>query len=65
MPKGKIGKYEWYTLDDLILIKNLIFSENDDEYTDGISMLIDMALMTEKYASKLNYYDWMYEDDRK
>lgn len=65
MPSGIKGKYKWYTLDDLIIIKELLSSENKEEYETGISMLIEMALLTKKYAGKLNHYDWMYEDDGK
>lgn len=65
MPSGISGKYKWYTLDDLITIKGLLFSEDKEEYLEGITILIEMALLTKKYANKLNHYDWMYEDDRK
>lgn len=65
MSSGKKGRYEWYTLDDLIIIKDLILSDDNDKYIDGISMLIDMAFMTRKYAGKLDYYERLYIDDGK
>ena len=65
MPNGKTGLYEWYNLTDLTRIKENLRSDNTDRYIDGVTELINMALLTKRYARKLNKYERLYTDDGK
>jgi len=65
MPSGQIGKYKYYTLDD---IQSMIYSAQDDNTEEkawcAIKMnILDIAALVKQYADILNDYEFRYEDD--
>ena len=65
MPSEKIGSYNWYSLADLVKIKELIKSDIPEKHVIGVKYLTEMGLLLEKYAKKLAEYERLYLDDGK
>ena len=65
MLSGQIGRYKYYTLDD---IQSMIYSAQDDNTEEEAWCIIKkdilkMAVLVKQYADMLNDYDFRYEDD--
>ncbi len=65
MPSEKIGSYSWYSLADLVRIKELIKSDIPERHVIGVKYLTEMGLLLEEYAKKLAEYERLYLDDGK
>ena len=65
MPSEKIGAYSWYSLADLVRIKELIKSDIPERHVIGVKYLTEMGLLLEEYAKKLAEYERLYLDDGK
>lgn len=65
MPSEKIGSYNWYSLADLVKIKELIKSDIPERHVIGVKYLTEMGLLLEEYAKKLAEYERLYLDDGK
>lgn len=65
LPSEKIGSYSWYSLADLVRIKELIKSDIPERHVIGVKYLTEMGLLLEEYAKKLAEYERLYLDDGK
>lgn len=65
MPSEYIGRYKYYTLDDLdSMIYDAQSHDTDEEAWHRIKMsMLDMAYLIKKYAIALYDYEFRYEDD--
>ena len=65
MPGEYIGRYKYYTLDDLdSMIYDARNHDTDEEAWYRIKMsMLDMAYLVKKYAIALYNYEFKYEDD--
>ena len=65
MPSGQIGKYKYYTLDD---IQSIIYNAQDDNTEEEAwcaikKNILDIAVLVKQYADMLNDYEYYYIDD--
>lgn len=65
MPSEKTGSYSWYSLADLVRIKELIKSDIPERHVIGARYLTEMGLLLKEYAEKLAEYERLYLDDGK
>lgn len=65
MPSEYIGRYKYYTLDDLdFMICDAQSYDTDEEAWHQIKMsMLDMTYLIKKYAIELYNYEFKYEDD--
>jgi len=65
MLSGQIGRYKYYTLDDIqYMIYDAQDHDTEEEAWYAIKMnIFDMAVLVKQYADMLNDYDFRYEDD--
>ncbi len=63
MPSGQIGRYKYYTVEDLQNIMDS-YKENYEEPWYQVKMtMLDMASLIQRYAMILHDYECRYIDD--